>query len=93
MLLLVADRLRVSGRLRQWVGWGTIIGSDLAFAAGVIYEYLPPAANRAGIMPWLDAGLGITLLALAAFMVWRLIDLFRPQGQWAKELAEDYPSA
>lgn len=93
MLLLVADRLRVSGRLRQWVGWGTIIGSDLAFAAGVIYEYLPPAANRAGIMPWLDAGAGIALLALAAFMVWRLIDLFRPQGQWAKELAEDYPSA
>ncbi|MBC7241965.1 MAG: hypothetical protein H5T60_05915 [Anaerolineae bacterium] len=88
MLLLVADRLRLAGRLRQWVGWGTIVGSDLAFAAGVVYEYLPPAADRTWAMPLLDAGLSVALLALAAFMVSRLIDLFRPQGQWAEELSE-----
>ncbi|MGC8827753.1 MAG: hypothetical protein ACP5TV_12215, partial [Anaerolineae bacterium] len=89
MLLLAADRLRLAGRLRQWVGWGTIIGSDLAFAAGVVYEYLPPAADRTWVMPLLDAGLGTALLALAGFMLWRLIDLFRPQGQWAEELSEN----
>lgn len=91
MLLLVADRLGLAGRLRHWVGWGIIIGSDLAFAAGAVYEYLPPAADRTWIMPLLDAGLGAALLALAAFMVWRLIDLFRSSGQWAKELSGDQP--
>ncbi|MGQ9665767.1 MAG: hypothetical protein ACUVWB_00505 [Anaerolineae bacterium] len=93
MLLLVADRLRLSGRLRQWVGWGTVIGSDLAFAAGAVYEYLPPAADRSLVMLLLDAGLGTALIALAAFMVWRVMDLFRARGQWADELAEDHPSA
>ncbi len=92
LLLLVADRLRLSGRLRQWVGWGTIIGSDLAFAAGAVYEYLPPAADRAWLMPLLDAGLGAALLSLAAFMVWRLIDLFRPDGQWTAERIGDQRS-
>ncbi len=89
MFLLVADRLRLAGRLRQWVGWGIIVGSDLAFTAGVVYEYLPPAADRTWVMPLLDAGLGAALLALAAFMFYRLFDLFRPHGRWAEELAGD----
>ena len=35
-----------------------------------------------------DTGLALTLVALAALMVWRLIDLFRGRGRWVKEAAE-----
>jgi hypothetical protein len=35
-----------------------------------------------------DAGLATVLIALAALMVWRLVDLFRRNGRWAKEAKE-----
>ena len=36
----------------------------------------------------MDAGLGVLLLALAALMVWRLVDLFGSRGRWREEWAE-----
>ena len=36
----------------------------------------------------MDAGLGLTLVALAALMSWRLIDLFKDRGRWRTELSE-----
>ncbi|MCK4782842.1 MAG: hypothetical protein KAV87_03755 [Desulfobacteraceae bacterium] len=35
-----------------------------------------------------DIGLGVVLIVLATFMMWRLIDLFKKDGRWAKELSE-----
>jgi hypothetical protein len=36
-----------------------------------------------------DIGVISVLAVLAALMVWRLIDLFKKDGRWAKELAEE----
>jgi len=35
-----------------------------------------------------DVGLILFLLVLAAFLVWRLVDLFRADGRWRAELVE-----
>ncbi len=35
-----------------------------------------------------DTGLALVLVALAAFMVWRLVDLFKGRGRWYEELNE-----
>jgi len=37
----------------------------------------------------IDAGVAITLLALAALMGWRLVDLFKRKGRWSKETGKD----
>ncbi len=85
LLFLVADRLDVRGWMRQMLGWGVIVGSDLAFAFGAFYEFIPPGADRDWTILYLDIGLGVTLVVLAAFLSRRLIDLFSRQGRWAKE--------
>ena len=35
-----------------------------------------------------DIGLVLVILTLAAFMVWRLADLFKTRGRWHEELQE-----
>jgi len=52
LLFLVADRLGVRGRMRQALGWGTIVGSDLAFTFGAFYEFIPPGAVLALFLGW-----------------------------------------
>ncbi|MGD2164210.1 MAG: hypothetical protein PVH50_01640 [Anaerolineae bacterium] len=85
LLFLVADRLDVRGWMRQVLGWGVIVGSDLAFTFGAFYEFIPPGANREWTVLYLDIGLGLTLVVLALFLVRRLVDLFATQGRWAEE--------
>jgi hypothetical protein len=36
----------------------------------------------------IEIGLGLLLVFLAAFMIWRLVDLFKKKGRWAGELEE-----
>jgi len=84
MLFLVADRLDVRGRMRQLLGWGVLLGANLAFAAAAVYEFLPPEAERAGTTLYLDIGLGLTLVVLAVFLGIRLIDLLRAGGHWTE---------
>lgn len=95
ILLLYADMAGLRGRSRQWFGWTVIIASDVAFAAVTVFETKRLFVSEASQQPlvdaimWLtDAGLAITLLALAALMVWRLVDLLRRHGRWAKEAVE-----
>jgi len=85
MLFLVADRLDVRGWMRQVLGWGVIVGSDLAFTFGAFYEFIPPGADRAWTVLYLHVGLGLTLLVLAAFLSRRLVGLFSGGGRWAME--------
>ena len=95
LLLYYADLVGLKGRVRQWFGWGVILASDLAFGAVTIFELKRLWVSEAAQQPLVnttmllgDAGLATVLAALAALMVWRLIDLFKKKGRWANELAE-----
>ena len=85
LLFLVADRLGVRGWMRQVLGWGVIVGSDVAFTFGAFYEFVPPNADRSWTRFYLDLGLGLTLIVLALFLGRRLVDLFAGRGRWAEE--------
>jgi hypothetical protein len=82
LLFIVADRLGVRGWVRQVLGWGVIIGGNVAFSFAVVYEFLPPAADRQWTIPFIDAGIILFLLVLAIFLGRRLVDLFRSRGLW-----------
>jgi hypothetical protein len=95
ILLLYADMAGLRGRARQWFGWTVIIASDMAFAAVSLFETKRLFVGEASqgrlvdaIMLVADAGLALTLVVLAALMVWRLVDLLRSNGRWRKEAAE-----
>ncbi len=85
MVLFVADRLDVRGWMRQVLGWGMLVGANLAFTFGMFYEFLPPDANRDWTLPPVYVGVGVALIALALFLGQRLLDLCSPQGRWAQE--------
>ena len=85
LLFLVADRLDVRGWMRQVLGWGVILGSDLAFTFGAFYEFIPPGADREWTTIYLHAGIGLTLIILALFLGRRLVDLFSARGRWNGE--------
>jgi hypothetical protein len=67
--LLVVDRLRVVGRLRQIVGWGVLTGSTLAFVFVQFYMFRLPGQDKNWPVPFLEVGLGVFLVAPAAFLV------------------------
>lgn len=99
LLMYYADFAGLKGKARQWFGWTLIIFSDLAFAAVTIYEIKPmfveegyrqPIINVTNILG--DIGLVSVLIALAALMVWRLIDLFKKNGRWSQEVSEKLES-
>lgn len=99
LLMYYADIAGLKGKARQWFGWSIIIFSDLAFAAVTVYEIKPlfieegyrqPIINVTNILG--DIGLVVVLIALAALMVWRLIDLFKKNGRWSQEVHEKLES-
>lgn len=99
LLLYYADLAGLKGKARQWFGWSIIIFSDLAFGSVTIYEmkrlfveeaYQQPLVNITNLLG--DIGLVVVLLALAALMVWRLIDLFKKNGRWSQEVHEKLES-
>ncbi len=92
LLLYYADLAGLKGKTRQWFGWLVIIFSDVAFGAVTVYEMRRLFVIEAEQQPLLnrtilagDIGIVILLLALAALMVWRLIDLFKKKGRWSIE--------
>jgi len=95
ILLYYADLAGLRGWARKWFGWLVILGSDLAFAAVTVFElkrlFISEAAQQP-VVNWTmllaDIGLATVLVTLAALMLWRLLDLFKRRGRWAKELAE-----
>ncbi|MFA5536378.1 MAG: hypothetical protein WDA53_04335 [Bacillota bacterium] len=96
VLSYVADRMGVKGKVRQWTGWLLIIGSNVAFAAATQYEmkrlYVSEFMQQSvtnTLMLLMDFGLITIMILLAAFLVWRLIDLFKADGKWSVELKED----
>lgn len=96
ILFYFIDRIGLKGKARQWLGWSILIGADVAFATVTIFEmkrlfvseYMQqPIVNV--LMAFTDIGLASVLVALAVFLVWRLIDLFKWNGLWKQELLED----
>lgn len=96
ILFYFADLAGLKGRLRQWFGWLIILGSDLAFASVTVFSMKRLFVNEWAQQPlvnWTmllaDFGLALVLIVLAAFMIWRLVDLFEKQGRWTQEMAEE----
>ncbi len=96
ILMYYADRAGLKGKARKWFGWTLIIMSNLAFASVTVFSMKRLFVSEAAQQPvvnWTmllaDIGLAIVLVALAVFMVWRLVDLFRARGRWTRELAEE----
>lgn len=92
ILFYYGDLSGLKGKARKWFGWGIILMSNLAFASATIFSMkrlFVSEAEQQGIVNWTmlltDIGLAIVLVVLAAFMSWRLIDLFRKKGYWQKE--------
>lgn len=96
ILFYYADRVGLKGKARQLFGWVILIGSDVAFAAVTIFEmkrlFLSEYTQQTVVnklMLLADIGLAGVLVMLASFLVWRLIDLIKPNGLWRKELLEE----
>lgn len=92
ILFYFADRVGMQGKARQLFGWSVLIGSDVAFAAVDIFELKRLFVTQAAQQPlvdwtmfFADLGLGTVMFALAVFMVWQLLDLFRRNGHWKKD--------
>lgn len=95
LLLYYADLSGLKGRARQWFGWIIILGSDLAFGAVALLETKRLYVSEFAQQPLVDLvvlltdiGLAAVLLLLGILMVWRLIDLFKKNGRWTKELQQ-----
>jgi len=91
ILFYFADRVGLKGRVRRWFGWLIILGSNLAFAATTVFElkrlFITELAQQRLVdvlMLAVDLGLSVVLLTLAAFMLWRLLDLLKRRGSWAE---------
>ncbi len=96
LIFYFADMIGLKGRARKWFGWTIIIFTDVAFAATVLFFIKRLFVTEAAQQPFVDAlmifievGLGIVLVTIALFMFWKLIDLFKKDGQWSKEIVED----
>lgn len=96
ILFYYADWVGLKGKARRWFGWLIILASDLGFGAVTVLSmkrlFVSEAAQES-VVNWVtllaDIGVISVLAVLAALMVWRLIDLFKKDGRWAKELAEE----
>ncbi|MCB2160520.1 hypothetical protein KQH40_00370 [bacterium] len=96
ILMYFADLAGVKGKTRKWFGWILIIMSDLAFGAVTVFSMkrlFVDEVSQQGVVNWTmlltDLGLAAVLVALAAFMIWRLLDLFKKDGRWANELTAE----
>ena len=77
-LLLIVDRLGMQGKVRSFIGWGSLLGSILAFGFVQFYMFHLPGQKVTWPLPFLDIGIGALLFALAV-----------AAGGMVKQLARD----
>ncbi|MFA5655811.1 MAG: hypothetical protein WDA37_03615 [Dysgonamonadaceae bacterium] len=92
IIMYYADISGLKGKTRQWFGWILIIGSDVAFASMTIFSMkrlmVVETAQQQLVdttMILADFGLGIVLVMMFLFLLWRFFDLFKDNGLWRKE--------
>jgi hypothetical protein len=95
ILMYYADRVGLKGKLRQWFGWILIIGTDIAFASATLFSTKRLNVSEFGqqsfvdtLMLLMDIGLGVTLVLLMFFLVWRLTDMLKSDGSWKKDVEQ-----
>jgi hypothetical protein len=95
LLFYFADQMGLKGKARKWFGWLIIFSSNIAFGATSVFYLKRLFVSEANQQPLVDllmllieVGLGVLLTVLAAFMIWRLADLFKAKGRWSAELVE-----
>ncbi len=96
ILMYYGDMIGLKGKIRQLYGWLIIFFSDVALAGVTAFEmkrlFISEAEQQPlvnGLMYAIDFGLGSLLVVLAGIMVWRLVDLFKPQGRWSEEAPQE----
>ncbi len=92
LLLYYLDVAGLKGKARQIFGWIVILGSDVAtLGANVLIMkrlWVPEIQEQplvARTLLVMDVSLFLFLTGLALFLLWRLVDLFKPQGRWVEE--------
>jgi hypothetical protein len=95
ILMYYADRVGLKGRVRQWFGWILIIGTDIAFASATLFSTKRLGVSEFGqqslvdaLMLLMDIGLGVTLVLLMLFLVWRLLEMLKTDGSWKKDVEQ-----
>ncbi len=81
VLFLIADRLGARGWVRQVTGWGLLAGSTLAFLFVNAYMFRLPGQEKVWTMPLFEAGITISLLALAVFTAVTLVRWVKPRNE------------
>ena len=81
VLFLIADRLGTRGWVRQVTGWGLLAGSTLAFLFVNAYMFRLPGQEKVWTMPLFEAGIAISLLALAVFAAATLVKWAKPRNE------------
>ncbi|MGC9335107.1 MAG: hypothetical protein ACP5JJ_13215 [Anaerolineae bacterium] len=79
LLFLIADRLGTRGWVRQVTGWGLLLGSTLSFVFVNVYMFRQPGQEKAWAVPFFEAGIAVSLLALAVFVAAKVVDRARRQ--------------
>ena len=96
IIMYYIDISGLKGKKRKWFGWILIIGSDLAFASMTIFSmkrlFITEETAQQGLMDTTmilaDIGLGVILVMMLVFLLWRLFDLFKNNGLWTKEAVD-----
>lgn len=82
LFYIMSEILPIKGKLRKWLGWGIILGSDLAFAMITLFSlkrlYVTEEAQEPVVkflMVTSEIGMGAMEIILAVYMVWLIIKL------------------
>jgi len=83
LFYIMSEILPIKGKLRKWLGWTTIIGSNLAFAMITLFAlkrlWVTEEAQEPLVRWYMvlsEFGMGALLIILAVYMFWLLIRFF-----------------
>lgn len=82
LFYIMSEILPIKGKLRKWLGWGIILGSDLAFAMITLFSlkrlFVSEEAQEPVVkflMVTSEIGMGAMEIILAIYMIWLIIKL------------------